>query len=211
MSVICPTITPLTDDPHEFREQIERIAPFASRVQIDLMDGEFAPTRSISLAQVWWPETFEMVDIHLMFKRPLEHIETIVSLHPDLIIIHAEAEGDLKAFIDHMHTCGIKVGIALLQGTSVSSAAELLAKADHALIFSGHLGYFGGEVDVAQLDKVAEIKSYNPDIEIGWDGGANESNVRQLADGGIDVINVGGAIQRADDSAAVYSRLVSLL
>ena len=48
-----------------------------------------------------------------------------------------------------------------------------------------------------------------PDIEIGWDGGANLSNVRALAHAGIDVINVGSAITQATDPAAMYQSLLT--
>ncbi len=54
MAVICPTVTAY--DPHEYREQMERVEPFAKRIHIDLMDGHFAPTKSPGLKHVWWPD-----------------------------------------------------------------------------------------------------------------------------------------------------------
>jgi ribulose-phosphate 3-epimerase len=210
MSIICPTITETHADPKEYKRQMERIEGFATRIQIDLMDGHFAPTRSINPIQVWWPDGI-LVDIHLMFARPLEHIETLVSLNPQLAIIHAEAEGDLLGMIRHLQDCGIQAGVCLLKETTAQKAEDLIAASDHVLLFSGELGKFGGMADMRVLDKVQDIRAINPAIEIGWDGGANERNVRQLKDGGIDVINVGGAIQKADDPKAAYATLVSKL
>lgn len=210
MSVICPTVTPTTADPHVYREQIERVARLSDRVQIDLMDGDFAPNKNTNPIQVWWPENVHP-DIHLMYRRPVEQIETLVSLRPAMVIIHAEAEGDLAGMIKHLQKLGIKAGVALLKKTQPNEAAELIAIADHVLIFSGELGFFGGQVDLAMLEKVASIKAINPTIEIGWDGGANESNVASLAQGGIDVINVGGAIQRATNPQTAYDTLVAKL
>lgn len=206
MSIICPTV--LAANPHLYREQIERLQPFATRVQIDLMDGDFTPTTSLRPIQVWWPEQWQ-VDIHLMFRRPLEHLETLISLHPRMVIIHAEAEGDLRGMLGHLQKLNIKAGVALLKDTPPESAENLLSIADHALLFSGDLGRFGGVADLSVLQKVPKLKAINPGIEIGWDGGANEQNVRQLRDGGVDVINVGGAIAKADDPAAAYATLVS--
>lgn len=210
MSIICPTITDTLSDPHEFRAQIERVQDFAERIQIDLMDGEFAPSKSINLAQAWWPDGI-MADVHLMYKRPLEHIETLVSLHPHLVIIHAEAEGDLPGMIKHLQQCGIKAGVCLLRETGVEQVGGLIEIADHALLFSGDLGYFGGTAHLEVLDKIYPIKELNPSIEIGWDGGANESNVLQLARGGVNVINVGGAIQQASDPRSSYAKLVEII
>lgn len=210
MSIICPTVTPSTADPHVYREQIERVAPLSDRIQIDLMDGDFAPNKNTNPIQVWWPENVHP-DIHLMYRRPLEQIETLVSLRPSMVIIHAEAEGDLIGMIKHLQKLGIKAGVALLKPTEPSEASDLLAVADHVLIFSGELGFFGGHVDLTMLRKVADIKAINPTIEIGWDGGANETNVVDLAKGGIDVINVGGAIQRATNPQSAYDTLVAKL
>lgn len=207
MSIVCPTV--LARDEDDFGAQFERIAPFAKRVQIDLGDGEFT-SATVPLEKVWWPKGI-VADIHLMYRRPLEHIETLVSLAPSLVIVHAEAEGDLIGMLQHLQTCGISPGIAILQDTPVSKIEQLLAVADHALIFSGSLGSFGGTADLALLEKVEQIRTIRPDIEIGWDGGANEENVIRLALGGIDVINVGGAVQKSDEPEAAYGRLVAKL
>ena len=206
MSVVCPTV--LASNPHTYREQIERIEPFAKRVQIDLMDGDFAPSKSIAPTQVWWPEGWQ-VDIHLMFRKPLAHLETLISHHPHMIIVHAEADGNLAKLMKHLQQLKIKAGVALLKGTSPSSAEKLITIADHVLLFSGDLGHFGGTADVTVLDKIPAIKAINPTAEIGWDGGANAKNVAELAMGGVDVINVGGAIQKADNPQAVYDTIVS--
>lgn len=210
MSQICPTVTPTTTDPHEYREQLERVESLSDRLQLDFMDGDFASPQALSVAQAWWPEG-KTVDIHLMYRRPVEYIETLVSLHPSLVIIHAEADGDLAGMMTHLQGLGIRAGIALLQDTSVESIKNLIEIADHVLIFAGSLGTFGGHADMKQLDKVAEIRAINPDIEIGWDGGANETNARQLADGGIDVINCGSAIQKSEHPLESFQHLKNLV
>ncbi len=206
MAIICPTVTDTLADPHEYRRQIESLSPFAKRVHIDLMDGTFAPSRSINPIQVWWPETTK-ADIHLMYQRPLDHIETLVSLSPNMVIIHAEAEGNLSGMISHLQRFQIRTGVALLKTTTVESAAKLIALADHVLLFSGDLGHFGGVADLEVLNKINDIKAIKPGTEIGWDGGASLENVKQLAESGVDIINVGGAIQRAGSPSAAYKKL----
>ena len=210
MAIICPTVTVETNDPHAFRTQLERVSEFASRIHIDLMDGKFAPTKSVNPIQVWWPETVE-VDIHLMHVRPAEHLETLVSLHPRMVILHAESEGDIGAVMAHLQRFGIKVGIAFLQHTSIDTHQELVSQADHVLIFGGNLGHFGGTADLSLLSKVAEIKTLNPTAEIGWDGGIHEGNIKELIQGGIDVLDVGGFIQRSERPRQAFQKLESYL
>ena len=105
----------------------------------------------------------------------------------------------------------IRTGVALLQDTAVEGVIDLIQRSDHVLIFSGSLGSFGGQVDLSLLAKVPQIRNIDPDIEIGWDGGINVDTARKLADGGIDVLNVGGAIQKAMHPENAYRDLLRRL
>lgn len=208
MPVIAPTVT--ATSPEEFKQEMEQIESFATRVHIDLADGHFAPTTLINPAQVWWPDGMR-ADIHVMYERPEEILNTLISLNPDLIVLHAEAEGDLAGMIEQLKEMEFKTGIALLKETSVESANGLVEMVDHILIFSGDLGYHGGQVEFSLLEKVNAAKEINPTAEFGWDGGISDSNAKQLVEGGIEVLNSGGFIQKADDPAAAYSKLNSAL
>ncbi len=208
MPVICPTVTAY--DPHEYRAQVERISPFAKRVHLDLMDGEFTAKKSPDLEQMWWPRKIA-ADLHLMCARPFEYIDKIQHLDPEMVITHAEADGDFVEWADRLHHYSdIKVGVALLQKTDPELIRPALSRIDHVLIFSGSLGSFGGKADLAYLDKVKRLKDWKPELEIGWDGGINEWNTALLIDGGVDVLNVGGFIQSAKDPKSAYDTLVAL-
>lgn len=208
MTVICPSVTVTTNDPHDYRRQIERVADLSHRLHVDLMDGEFTSSRSINPIQAWWPESVE-ADIHLMFRRPSQELETLVSLRPSLVILQAEAEGDIVACMKHLQRFGIKAGIALLQHSGPDTYREAVEIADHVMIFSGSLGHFGGQADMDLLPKIAAIKSINPTAEIGWDGGITPHNIARLVVAGIDVFDVGGFIQSSDKPAQAYAALVA--
>jgi ribulose-phosphate 3-epimerase len=204
---ICPTVTAY--DLHEYRAQVERIVPFAERIHIDLMDGELAPTKSPPLDSIWLPEGI-MSDIHLMYKHPMDYIEPLIRLKPNMVIIHFEALVDHAHFASELHGAGIKAGLALLQDTEVEETAELLHVFDQVLIFSGNLGHHGGEADLSLLDKVKQVREYQPLIEIAWDGGINSDNAKQLIDTGVDVLNVGGYIHRSSNPSTAYATLKAL-
>ncbi|HSE29502.1 MAG TPA: hypothetical protein VLA77_02875 [Candidatus Saccharimonadales bacterium] len=203
--MIAPCVTAV--DAAQYREQMARIAPFATRIHIDVSDGQFAPIKLVNPAQVYWPEGAS-ADIHLMVRNPIEHLETLIGMNPNLVIIHAESQGDLLGMIRQLRAVRIKTGVALLQQTLPEQAKELVADCDHILIFSGDLGHFGGSADLSLLSKISQIKSINPNAEVAWDGGASLENVAQLSGGGVDVINVGGAIQKSEDPAGAYKALV---
>lgn len=208
MAVICPTVTAY--DPHQYREQVERVTPFARRLHIDLMDGHFTPTKSPDLKHIWWPDS-ATADIHLMFGRPLPQLSLLIKLRPSLVIIHAEADVDHTQFAVSLRRVGIRAGLALLHDTSADSVKNIVKTFDHLLIFSGHLGYHGGEADLKLLNKVQELRELNPQAEIGWDGGVNDKNAKQLAAGGVDVLNVGSFVQAARRPKTAYAKLETVL
>lgn len=205
MAVICPTVT--ATNSRDYRESIERIADFASRIHIDFADGVFAPTRLESIEDAWWPIGL-VVDFHIMYKKPLDCLETVIMHQPHTAIVHAEAESAWD-FIKELEHYGIQRGVALLKDTPTEIIKPYLDHIDHVLVFSGDLGYYGGKADFGLLDKVKQLKDMKPSLEIGWDGGINEQTAHQLAAGGVEVLNVGGAIQRAVDPEAAYDTLVA--
>ncbi len=206
MSLIVPTIT--TDDQAVFDANLAKFSQFSKRIQIDASDGSFAPTNMVPLTNMKFPENVS-IDLHLMTARPSEHLATVLSLKPSLCILHAEVDDNLPGLFAQLRSAGIKVGIALLKSTFPGKVRELIASADHAMIFAGELGRQGGNIDMLQIEKVPLLRAIKSDLEIGWDGGANLSNVRALAHAGIDVINVGSAISKAADPAAMYQSLVA--
>lgn len=206
MSVVSPAI--LAESADNYKEQVERVHGFAERVHIDISDGEFAPTFTIGAAQVWWPQEWT-VDIHAMVARPSEHLETLISLKPHMIIFHAEVEENIIPVLQHVKKFGIKAGLALLRSTVPATVADAIKEADHIMIFSGELGKYGGTASLMQLEKVRLIKAINPNVEIGWDGGVNVENVYSLSQGGVDVLNVGGVLAHAQNPQDVYATLVN--
>lgn len=206
MSVISPAI--LAESADQYKAIVDRLHPFAQRVHIDLTDGEFAPAFTVSPAQVWWPETWT-ADVHAMVARPSEYVETLISLKPNLIVLHSEAQEDILPLLKQIQAASVKAGVALLRSTVPSTVADLIEASDHVMIFSGDLGHYGGTASLMQLEKVRLIRNIRADVEIGWDGGVNVENAFSLAQGGIDVLNVGGSIATADDPKAAYDTLVS--
>jgi ribulose-phosphate 3-epimerase len=204
MAIICPTVTPT--NLKEFKQQLARAIDLAPHIHLDFMDGEFAPSKSPDLSAIWKPAGVT-VDLHVMYKLPAQHLRAMIRLKPRLVIIHAESTGDFGEISTALRDAQINVGLALLPGTSVERIEPALHSVDHVLIFSGDLGYFGGKADLKLLDKVRKIRSINPKLEIGWDGGINDQNIGQLVEGGVDVLNVGGYLQRASNPAHAYATL----
>ena len=203
---IVPTI--LTDNKQEYRAQAEKINFFTRRVQIDVTDGKFAPTQTLDITNIWWPKNWE-ADLHLMVTNPSEHLDTVLKLNPSLCILHAEASEDLLPSFKALKDAGIKVGVALMPSTFPGNVKQYIDEADHVMIFAGQIGVQGSPADMMQMEKIPLVRNMKPELEIGWDGGANINNVRAIAHADVDIINVGSAIATAENPAAVFEQLVA--
>lgn len=203
---IVPSI--LTDNKQDYRTQVEKVNVFTRRVQIDVTDGVFAPTQTLDITNVWWPKNWD-ADLHLMVANPSQHLDTVLKLNPSLCILHAEAYEDLLPCFQTLKDAGIKTGVALLPSTFPGNVKQYIDAADHVLIFAGQLGVQGAPADLMQMEKIPLVRNMKPEVEIGWDGGANITNVRALAHADLDVINVGSAISQSENPAETFQQLVS--
>lgn len=203
---ICPTV--LAADARTYRIQMDEVTSFARRIHIDLADGILAPTKLLGPKHLWWPDKIR-VDLHVMYQHPLQHLEALLGLKPDLLIVHAEAEGNFLELAEAVRRQKVKLGVALLPETPVAAIAPALSRIDHVLVFSGNIGYFGGHADLRLLQKVQALHALKPQLEIGWDGGVNDHNAPQLVAGGVTVLNAGGFIHGAANPAEAYEILVA--
>ncbi len=203
---IVPSI--LTDNKQDYRAQAERVNFFTRRVHIDVTDGVFAPTQTLDITNIWWPKNWQ-ADLHLMATNPSQQLDTILKLSPSLCILHAEASEDLLPTFAAMKEAGIKTGLALMPSTFPGSVKQYIDAVDHVLIFAGQIGVQGSPADMMQMEKIPLVRNMKPELEIGWDGGANITNVRAIAHADVDIINVGSAIARADNPNAVFDELVA--
>lgn len=205
-ATIVPTVTVST--PEDYKATLERIHLFAQRIHVDISDGSFAPTVLMSPDQIWWPQEW-VADIHVMAEQPSKYLQKLVSLRPHMITLHAEAKEDLLPQLQAIKQAGIRAGISLMRPTVPSDVGGLIEAADHVMIFSGELGRYGGTASLMQLEKVRLIKNINAGVEIGWDGGISIENAFSLAQGGIEIFNVGGAIHTAADPHAAFDALTA--
>ena len=142
-----------------------------------------------------------------MYEKPPRLPRNTYKIAPSMVIVHAESTCDIPKFAADLRDEGIKTGLAILQNTTIASVSYIFPHVQHLLIFSGDLGHFGGKVDMGLTSKIAEAKELHKYLEIGWDGGINADNAAELAKAGVDVLNVGGAIQNADNTQEAYAKI----
>lgn len=204
MAKLAPSI--LSADFSCLGEETERIRRGeADLIHVDVMDGHFVPNISFGAAVMksLLGKTDIPFDVHLMIEDPDKYIDDFVTENTEYITVHAEACTHINRTLQHIKSKGVKAGVALNPGTSLSVLDYVLEDADMILVMSVNPGFGGQKFIPSVLRKASELvklrEERNLDFEIEIDGGANLDNLKQITDAGVSIVVAGSSVFKADD------------
>jgi len=200
----------LTDDPAALEAMVRQAETFTDNVQIDIMDGRFVPSKSVTWEQVAGLSVRLNWEAHLMVMEPEKYLDGFKQAGAGKIVFHHEASASPHAVISRIKDLGLEVGLAISPETPVSAADACIHDIDSVLLLTVTPRFYGSQFIPEVMDKVPELRRIRPGIQIGVDGGVKESNIGEIAAAGVDYICVGSAVFRQRDPAESYRRLQSL-
>jgi len=214
----------------ELEESLERLRSVSRTVQIDVVDGEFAPNKT-------WPYTdrsdFETIlseeeglpfwedfnfEIDLMVANATEDALDWVKAGAARIIVHVESADDrgaleaLQEFRSKNGGPGIEVAIAISLGTSLEKLESLVHLVSEIQVMGiERIGFQGESFDERALARISELKGLYPTHIIGVDGGVTLLNISAIIEAGATRVAVGSAIFSSDDPEAAYREFKQLV
>jgi len=191
-SQVVPAI--LTEDPKALETMVRQAETFTTYVQFDIMDNRFVPSRSITYEHLASLPIKLSWEAHLMVERPEDCLESFWKAGAQKVVFHFEATSSPREVISLARSLGVGVGLAVNPETPISAILPIASEVDSVLLLTVQPGFYGSPFIPEALDKVVELCSTWPDMEIGVDGGIKESNISQVAQFGVDTIYVGSAI-----------------
>ena len=206
---IVPAI--LTDSPEALEKFIRLAEGFTDFVQIDIMDGEFVPSHSISFKDIAPLKPQFKWEAHLMVNNPENYLEGFKQAGAQKIVFHFEAKTNYVKVIKSAKMLGMKVGLAVNPKTPISNFAPIAAMVDSVLFLSVEPGFYGAKFIPEVLEKIVAFRKSFPKMPTAIDGGVKEDNVKEIARTGVNNICVGSAIFNQPDPAAAYRRFVELI
>lgn len=181
----------------------------ADGIHIDVMDGHFVPNISMGPAVVAMARkaTRLPLNVHLMISNPDKMADAFLEAGSDTLLIHVEVECDPIPILKRIRENGTIPGITLNPDTPAEAIKPLLDYIDEVLFMTVFPG-FGGQAFMPEvLPKMAEVRSWRPDLNISVDGGITLETAPQAARHGANLFVAGTSLYRADDMAADIVRM----
>lgn len=204
MVEIIPAI--LVKDAAEFSRRIKLVAPYVTRVQIDVMDGKFVPNET--LAPEKFPNIPEKLEVeyHLMVENPLDYVKRI-GKKGAIYELHIESLKDVGAAIDHVKRLGGRVALAISPDTPVQKVEPYLKQVEFVLVMTVHPGFSGQKYLPAMEEKMKWLSSRGVAVEV--DGGLDIGTVKTAAAAGATLIGVASGIFAKPDVKKAIEDLVA--
>ncbi|MEK9148921.1 MAG: ribulose-phosphate 3-epimerase [Candidatus Desantisbacteria bacterium] len=200
----------LTDKLDELRRMVSE-AEFCELLHIDIMDGRFVPTKSITAVDLASCKTKIPMEAHLMVENPEDYIKPFKSAGAMRFIFHFEATDKPEGVIEEIKDNGLEAGLAINPDTSLKSIKHLLEKIDYLLLMSVYPGFYGAKFVGGVLDKAVKVKRLKPELLLGMDGGIKADNIKIIKEAGVDLADVGSYIFKADNPEVAYNELKRLI
>ncbi len=208
MKKIIPAI--LTSDRLEFQKMLQATAGFCGYVQIDIMDGKFVPSCSITPEDLAGNKALVFSEVHLMVENPQEWIVPCRKFGAKAVIFHIEVNQDIDSIISEIQKQDMQAGLAVNPDTSASQLEEFLDKINSVLFMSVYPGFYGAPFIPEVLEKIKQFRRRFSKT-IGIDGGVKMSNLREVILSGADNIYVGSAILKAQNPGRAYKEFIQLV
>ena len=204
--IVAPSL--LAADFSKLREEIQEVESYgAEYLHLDVMDGNFVPNISFGAPVISSIRKHSnlVFDVHLMVENPDRFIKDIVDAGADVITVHAEATKHLNRTIQLIKSYGKKVGVALNPSTPFDVIKYDLKDIDMVLIMTVNPGFGGQAFIEGMLQKIRDLRSIDPNIDIQVDGGINNKTSKLVKEAGANILVAGSYLFKGDYKQKIES------
>lgn len=181
----------------------------ADVLHFDVMDGHFVPniTFGFPVLEAARKTTKLPFDAHLMISNADAFLEEFKRVGCDWLSVHVEACPHIHRTLNRIKELGMKPGVAINPGTSLSSLSGILDDVGYILIMSVNPGFGGQKFILNAFDRVRELKKMigNRPVQIQIDGGIKKENAKEAFEAGADILVIGTGIFAQKDYQKVIS------
>ena len=161
-------------------------------LHVDILDGYFSPSMPLGLDLVRQlrSKTNIPFDCHLMVNEHQFFVDSLLDIGVDQIVFQIETASHVDGMLNYIHSKGIRAGVALKPGTSLTVLDYILEKCDTVLLMLINPGFafMKGEKQVDYADKkIRDLKKMIDDrrlnTKISIDGRISPENIKTYGNG----------------------------
>ncbi|MBI2582695.1 hypothetical protein HYV98_00330 [Candidatus Azambacteria bacterium] len=202
---IVPTV--LVKDFEEVKRRIKLVEPYVKWIQIDVIDGRYAPMRT-------WNEpgrlkeisTSASLEADLMLQNPSDEVlEAWINSGVKRVFVAWEGVDDVERLwsiikkgpspFDKLRAYSsgekIEVGISIAPDTPISVLEPFIPQLDAVMIRTAVPGAPGRPFEPRTLEKIRQFHAAHPGVPIAVDGGVNAQTVGEIAKAGATLVGAG--------------------
>lgn len=196
------------------REKLSRVLGLVKKVQIDIVDGEYAPSKTWPFAIEQGDELLKMVrgeekfpyiddfvvEIDILAHHPIEYISDFLSIGMKSFVIHIDSTDHVKECIETIKSAKCDVGLGIKPSVDSMDLEPYLLDIDFVQFMGNdRVGYNGVELDMKVLDKIKDFHQKYSLVPLQIDIGVNTETATSLKKAGITRLISGSAIFDATD------------
>lgn len=228
---VIPAILPGSFE--ELNSKLSQVHGLVSTVQIDIVDGIFAPSKTwpyvgdegefLKLASEkegfpYWEELDFEID--LMVREPERVFEQWLSAAATALIFHIESTEKLSEIVRDFNDrygratdpyFGVGLGVALNPSTPLRDIEKYIERVNFVQCMgSDRIGFQGTPLDPRVFDHIRALRERYPSLIISVDIGVTLESASKLVEAGANKLVAGSAIFRSSDLAETIKAFKSL-
>jgi len=191
----------------------------AAMLHVDILDGRFSPSMPLGLDTVRQlrKRTDLLFDAHLMSVANDYFVDELLDIGVEQLVFHIETEAHVDNMLNRIRAKGVRAGVALKPGTSLSCLDYVLEKCDTVLLMLINPGYAWNKAEgqasyadrkIRELRAMIEARGLDTAIEI--DGRISRKNIEEHGASLVDVFVAGSTCLRRDAIAEDIASLEAL-
>ena len=207
------------------RERFGKLLNLVKKVQLDVVDGNYAPSRT-------WPfngnqfdemmkiargeERFPYIDdfvleIDMLVLHPIEYISDFISLGAKSFVIHIDSTDHVEECLKTIKSANCEMGLGIKPSGDISILESFLPELDFVQFMGNdRVGYSGVDLDESVVNIIKNFHENHPSVPIQIDIGVNPKTIPILREAGVFSFVSSSSIFNAPDVKEALTSLQSL-
>ncbi len=222
MVEIIPAVIP--SNLEAVRERFVQVVGLAKKVQMDVIDGHYAPPTTWPFNKGQMDELLKMVrneerfpfindfdfQVDMLVLHPVEYISDFLSIGMKSFVIHIDSTDHVKVCIETIKNAGCEVGLGLKPSVDIQTILPFLPQIDFVQFMGNDkIGYNRVDFDERVLEKVESFHHKHPTLPIQIDIGVNFETAPRLIAAGATRLISGSSIFSSGDIKQNIARLAN--